>query len=515
MKTIIGKDVIEALTLGMYEDSRFIYREYIQNSADQIDKAVNLGILESIIEGEIWITIDAKKRSVVIEDNATGIKSAETDNILRNIASSTKERGTDKGFRGIGRLGGLGYCDSLTFETSYKGEDVKSVMIWGAKELRNIINNRKSKEEASSVIDQITVFSTKPEEGEKHYFKVTLENVNNDALLDKNGIMKYLEMVAPVPFHPKFYFKEIINSKLKEHNLCLDEYKIYVNTNQVFKAYTTRIYEGDENNKKKKDEIFDIQTFLLKEDDDELLSWGWYGISKFDGIIPKINPARGLRLRKDNIQIGSDSTLEKLHKQKQNNAYFFGEVHGFSSDLIPNARRDYFLENKQCLVLEERLKKYFEDELKPLFNIASKIRSADNAIIRYEEKKKEIKTLVNNGVTNKEEKNKLEHELDQNRQRAEEGKKKLEYIKKIFDEKNDQTTKKLYEKIVKSNDSNVLVHASNIKEKINSIPYRTDKYSKLSKNERKLISSIFEIIDTVLTKDLAENLKKKIDEKYQ
>ena len=39
-KTTIGKDVIESLTLGMYEDSRFIFREYIQNSADQIDKAV-------------------------------------------------------------------------------------------------------------------------------------------------------------------------------------------------------------------------------------------------------------------------------------------------------------------------------------------------------------------------------------------------------------------------------------------------------------------------------------------
>ena len=35
----IGKDVIESLTLGMYEDCRFIYREYIQNAADAVDKA--------------------------------------------------------------------------------------------------------------------------------------------------------------------------------------------------------------------------------------------------------------------------------------------------------------------------------------------------------------------------------------------------------------------------------------------------------------------------------------------
>lgn len=42
----IGKDVIESLTLGMYEDCRFIYREYVQNAADAVDKAVKLTILD-------------------------------------------------------------------------------------------------------------------------------------------------------------------------------------------------------------------------------------------------------------------------------------------------------------------------------------------------------------------------------------------------------------------------------------------------------------------------------------
>ena len=39
-KIEIGKDIIESLTLSMYEDCRFIYREYIQNAADAIDKAI-------------------------------------------------------------------------------------------------------------------------------------------------------------------------------------------------------------------------------------------------------------------------------------------------------------------------------------------------------------------------------------------------------------------------------------------------------------------------------------------
>ena len=36
----IGKNILENLTTGMYPDSRFIYREYIQNAADAIDDAI-------------------------------------------------------------------------------------------------------------------------------------------------------------------------------------------------------------------------------------------------------------------------------------------------------------------------------------------------------------------------------------------------------------------------------------------------------------------------------------------
>lgn len=70
----IGKDVIESLTLGMYEDCRFIYREYIQNSADQVDKAVAEGLINAG-EDEIHITISPEERRIIIEDNATGISS--------------------------------------------------------------------------------------------------------------------------------------------------------------------------------------------------------------------------------------------------------------------------------------------------------------------------------------------------------------------------------------------------------------------------------------------------------
>lgn len=204
-RTIIGKDIIESLTLGMYEDSRFIFREYIQNAADQIDKAVAQKVLPSRKDGKIWINIDKDEKKITIEDNATGIKKTEVVKILKNIAQSTKQRGIDKGFRGIGRLGGIAYCDELIFETSYKGETTKSVMIWSAKELKDIINNRSKEEEAVKVIDQVTDFDFSNEDENKHYFRVILENVSNALLLDFRNIQEYLSMIAPALYTPDLH----------------------------------------------------------------------------------------------------------------------------------------------------------------------------------------------------------------------------------------------------------------------------------------------------------------------
>ena len=41
---IIGVNILEILTTGMYRDSRVIFREYIQNACDQINIAVKSGL---------------------------------------------------------------------------------------------------------------------------------------------------------------------------------------------------------------------------------------------------------------------------------------------------------------------------------------------------------------------------------------------------------------------------------------------------------------------------------------
>src|SRR5689334_9856170 len=155
-KPIIGKRVLEILTAGMYLNPLFIYREYVQNAADQIDVAVNRKIFTDKNQGEIDITINAQKRSICIKDNATGIRKSEVSSFLGNVANSTKNPETQKGFRGIGRLGGLGYCKKLIFETSYKDEPTKSIMDLDAEKLRAIINDFSDNADAATVISLIT-----------------------------------------------------------------------------------------------------------------------------------------------------------------------------------------------------------------------------------------------------------------------------------------------------------------------------------------------------------------------
>ena len=57
---IFGKNVLETLSEGMYDNPLFLFREYVQNAADAIDAAEKNGVLEEGA-GEIVVTIDPEK----------------------------------------------------------------------------------------------------------------------------------------------------------------------------------------------------------------------------------------------------------------------------------------------------------------------------------------------------------------------------------------------------------------------------------------------------------------------
>ena len=344
----VGKNFLENLTVAMYENSFTVYREFVQNAADSIDKAIASGLADPE-EFYIDISIEYSKRKICVYDNACGIPMHLFKKKMLDVADSDKDRDTEKGFRGIGRLAGLGYCDKLIFRTTARGEDKEAIITWDGVKLKEIVDDPMQHPSSEELIDTITEIEYQPADMEDHFFEVIMEDVifESDDLLDEEQVIKYLQAVSPVPYANYFIFSSKIQDFANENNFKIDEYTISVNGNQLFKPYKTILYEGTSDNSKPYDEIKDVAFEIFKGADGKPIAWMWYGIAKYEKQIPVINDMRCIRLRKENIQIGDEATIgyPKYFKEQRGNSYFVGEVFAIDNGLIPNARRDYFNPN--------------------------------------------------------------------------------------------------------------------------------------------------------------------------
>lgn len=368
----VGPYILEILTGALYKTSWSIFREYIQNSCDAIDEAEKSGLLNEG-DGLINIFIDKNSRKIIIEDNATGIKADDFAKVLGSIADSGKDPSTHKGFIGIGRLIGLGCCKSVTFTAKSKNEHIISKLTCDSDLMRELISDKKFT--VDDVLKQVYRFSQEfTSDTESHYFIVELNEINSehDYLLDIQGVKKSLEFVVPLPYSGNFReFSTQIHEHAKEIGCKIDEYKIFLNDEQVFKPYNTIFpTAGDD------DSIREIQFWDIRDTNNNLFAWMWYGISSFKGVIKESCPMRGIRLRKENIQIGSDDVLQKLFNEDRGNHFFIGELFCVSKSLIPTTPRDYFVENGARLALEKYLRTVFENRLSKFYKIASSIRSS-------------------------------------------------------------------------------------------------------------------------------------------
>ena len=524
-----GKYLIESLTRSMYEDSRCIFREYVQNAADQIDiaKAKNL---EENGYYDIQIWIDRESKRIEIEDSATGISMNQVHR-LEDVGCSTKQRAVNKGFRGIGRLGGLGYCSKLIFETSAKGENKRTIMTWDATKMNTIVDDESDESEIQDVINQCVSYEYKDEETERHYFKVIMENVTDEKLLNMETVSDYLSMIAPVDYPTRF---SIFGNKIKQYmnanGLSLDTYNIFVNGDQIYKGYTTRI----QNRRDGDYDITDIKFFEKKNENGEFIYWGWYSISELKGQIQSYNLPYGIRLRCKNIQVGDEGTCRKFFASeidKRFSQYFYGELNIVTPNLQPDARRDYLRPGDARDEFERLVTSDFLT-LKGLCNQASDLRSAAKKHSVAVNKQKEIKEKEKKGFLSEVEKAKSEQDFARYQRESEEYRKKFALMKKKSEEsqspldfmiRNLETaspsltssptnTDKLQQNILDAENPNLF---ASIHEDIPKTILRTDKpiYKKFNQREKQVINSVYNAIYTAIADDqLREILINKIEQ---
>lgn len=380
----IGKFTLETLTTGMYDSPKDMYREYIQNCVDSIDNAVELGLLS---KGNELISIDMNKelKTITIKDNGTGIRSLEANDLLLSIGSSKKLSTKERGFRGIGRLAGLAYCDELIFETSYKGEETKTKIVFNANRLREELYSLDQESTIGQILSEVTIVEREREIKGKHYFTVTLNGVADiDGILNFEEMRTYLAQVAPVPFSPAFKWGEIIRSKTRYLGYDIIEYNIVLKSNnqqsKLFKMYSDKFIA--DRLRKNSDSISDVDVSLICHNNNPLAIL-WYAKTNFSGTIQD-NATKSIRLRKGNIQLGTRVTLNSVFKDERFNGWMIGELYVLSNALIPNARRDDLEKNDTYYILMDKMKAW-ADSISSNIRKISLARNAERVNTKLEE----------------------------------------------------------------------------------------------------------------------------------
>jgi hypothetical protein len=385
------------------------------------------------------------------------------------------------------------------------------VMTWDAKELKRTVGDRSQKEGAADVINRIIQFSSEPEEANAHYFRVRMTGVSNDILLNKATVKEYLSMVAPLPFDSHFTFRKQIQNELLKEGLPVDEYAVFLNHEQLYKAYTNYFYVENGGNRVKIGEVQDIHFFKSATKQGEILYWGWHSVSDIqNNQLKPVNLARGLRLRKSNIQIGNERRLGNLFKDPRFNFYVVGEVHTWHKELIPNGRRDDFEDTPTFSDLKEELKPICNN-IQSISHKTSDLKNAQKAIDDLQAFQHTVAEKQRIGFTNKEEVRRTEELIERKQQKAQQAERVINKFRETVNSDEPSPFKDVLGSIIKTGLPKVeeMVMPSIAKSSL-----RTDNLV-LSKEQRKVMQRVFNVIYNALPKELAETVILKIEEEFK
>lgn len=338
---VVGKDILELLANAMYIDPLTVYREYIQNAADSIDEARMAGL--SMDDPHITITLDHAGRTIRIRDNGEGISNEDFVKRITSIGASHK-RGTDlRGFRGVGRLAGLGYCQELLFRGKAEGDTKVFEVSWSSRALKEKMRDMSYAGGLTDIIREVVTYTDMPaDDRAERFFEVEMRKVTrlkNDILMNEQAIRSYLSQVAPVPFHPDFSFGPSIQAFLINHGI---RPPIHIELNDNAGPVYHRARNIIEFNPNIKDSLRKIEFLEIKGDDGELAAFGWTADHNYMGAVPKRLGLGGIRLRAGNIQVGDELLLASLYPEQRFANWTIGDIHVSSKKIAPNARRDDF-----------------------------------------------------------------------------------------------------------------------------------------------------------------------------
>ena len=343
---VIGKDVLELVSSAMYIDPMTVYREYIQNAADAVDAARAAGALPSGEPGRVEISINAETRTVKIRDNGCGVSFRDFGRKLTALGGSAKRGTPTRGFRGVGRLAGLGYAQELIFRSRVPPESEISQLSWDCRHLKATLREASDDTDVADLIRKLTTLGcVEIDDAPERFFEVEMRGIirlRNDRLMSPSAISEYLSQVAPVPFSPEFSFSEELAKALSRH-VDLGDLDIRINDadEPIYRPHRDSFSFDSK-------QCVNFDTLDLIEIpgiDGNIAAAGWVLQHEYEGAVPTETLVKGLRMRAGNIQVGDRVLLEELFPEPRFNGWSVGEVHVIDRRIVPNGRRDHFEQN--------------------------------------------------------------------------------------------------------------------------------------------------------------------------
>ena len=398
-----GSDILSLVTSGMYNNPLVIYREYLQNAADAI------ATYNSIEVGRVEIDLDPVGLSIRIRDYGTGLSLSSALKVLLPVARSEKQRGIERGFRGIGRLVGLAFARTVTFTTRTQGDQRVTRIVWDKEKLDRSIAVYPQTDGA--IRECVTVERLSGADWPTHFFQVDVCGIARHAaglILNRDAVRAHIGEVCPVPIDSQFPFTAEIEHLFKgnEAPLTLD---VFVNgdSSSVKRRFEKSIRFSDG----REDYYTDFEKIYIPDIDGiDCTAIGWVAHSSYYGILPKSAGIRGIRVRVGNIQIGDESVFDHIFTEDRFNRWCVGELHIFEPRMFPNGRRDYFEPGPHLRNLENHLYSIFAG-ISSRCRKASEARNQNRRLLSEVNEIQESYDLVASGYLATEDTNKLINQL--------------------------------------------------------------------------------------------------------
>ena len=245
-----GASLLETLTSALYADPIVVFREYVQNSVDSF-------VLMENVSRDLVVSIEVNlaTRSIKIDDNGAGIPSEKFLSIMSSLGKSEKKGENGQiGFRGIGRLAGLAFCERVVFLNKKYGQRFELDGSRYRKVLNSYVGRRQP---LDNVMQIISTSNTDITTGEGEGFRVEMCGVTDELInlivghsrkqrntdTTSNDVMSEefvdaLRMMLPLPYPESFDKRVVIEEeygKLFSRALSESEFKILLNGQQLYK----------------------------------------------------------------------------------------------------------------------------------------------------------------------------------------------------------------------------------------------------------------------------------------